>query len=235
MAIFRKINVDYWQDEKVVDEFTPEDRYFMLYLMTNPHTTQIGCYPLTIRQMEFETGYNKDTILKLINRFSNVLNVILYDENTKEILIKNWHKYNWTSSPKIIACILKELENIKSTDFHNYINNLFIEYEYSINTVYIQKHNKNKNKEQEEEKEYKEEITKKFKKPTLEEIQSYCLERKNNVDAEKFFNYYESVDWHIGKNKMKNWQACVRNWEKNTRSNKQEENTNNYDNYNPYC
>lgn len=79
---------------------------------------------------------------------------------------------------------------------------------------------------------------KKFKKPSLEEIKNYCLERKNNVDAEKFFNYYESVDWHIGKNKMKNWQACVRNWEKNTRSNnntKQEENTNNYDNYNPYC
>lgn len=78
----------------------------------------------------------------------------------------------------------------------------------------------------------------KFKKPRLEEIKNYCLERKNNVDAEKFFNYYESVDWHIGKNKMKNWQACVRNWEKNTRSNnntKQEENTNNYDNYNPYC
>lgn len=77
---------------------------------------------------------------------------------------------------------------------------------------------------------------KKFKKPTLEEIQSYCSERKNNVDPQRFFDYYESVDWHIGKNKMKNWQACIRNWEKNTRTNtKQEENTFNELPYNPYC
>lgn len=77
----------------------------------------------------------------------------------------------------------------------------------------------------------------KFKKPSLEEIESYCSERKNNVDAQRFFDYYESVDWHIGKNKMKNWQACIRNWEKNTKNNytKQEENTFNELPYNPYC
>lgn len=77
----------------------------------------------------------------------------------------------------------------------------------------------------------------KFKKPSLEEIESYCSERKNNVDAQRFFDYYESVDWHIGKNKMKNWQACIRNWEKNTRNSyaKQEENTFNELPYNPYC
>lgn len=56
---------------------------------------------------------------------------------------------------------------------------------------------------------------KKFEKPTLEEVKEYCLERKNNVDAELFINYYESNGWKVGKNSMKNWKAAVRTWERN--------------------
>ena len=56
---------------------------------------------------------------------------------------------------------------------------------------------------------------KKFKKPTLEEVKEYCLERKNNVDVELFINYYESNGWKVGKNSMKDWKACVRTWERN--------------------
>ena len=53
-----------------------------------------------------------------------------------------------------------------------------------------------------------------FKKPTLDDINNYCFERKNNIDAETFFNFYESKDWLIGKNKMKDWKACIITWEK---------------------
>ena len=53
-----------------------------------------------------------------------------------------------------------------------------------------------------------------FAPPTLEEVKSYCSERKNNVDAETFINFYESKGWMIGKNKMKDWKAAVRTWEK---------------------
>ena len=52
-----------------------------------------------------------------------------------------------------------------------------------------------------------------FKKPKILDIENYCLERKNKINAERFFNYYESKGWMIGKNKMKNWKAAVRNWE----------------------
>jgi len=69
-------------------------------------------------------------------------------------------------------------------------------------------------------------IKKKFKKPTLEEISAYCVERKNNVNPEKFLNYYESNGWRVGKNPMKDWKACIRTWEQN---NKKEEGVkNNY-------
>jgi len=55
---------------------------------------------------------------------------------------------------------------------------------------------------------------KKFKKPTLDEIKDYCLERKNSVDPDKFINYYDSNGWKVGRNPMKSWQAAIRTWEK---------------------
>lgn len=59
--------------------------------------------------------------------------------------------------------------------------------------------------------------SKKFQKPKIEEIQAYCKVRQNNINADEFYDYYESKGWMIGKNKMKNWQAAIRRWERNTR------------------
>lgn len=56
---------------------------------------------------------------------------------------------------------------------------------------------------------------KRFEKPTLSQITQYCLERNNNVNAEQFYDYYESNGWKVGKNSMKDWKAAVRTWEKN--------------------
>lgn len=56
----------------------------------------------------------------------------------------------------------------------------------------------------------------KIKRPTLEEIKAYCIERNNTVDPEKFFNYYQSNGWKVGRNAMKDWMACVRTWEKSS-------------------
>ena len=52
-----------------------------------------------------------------------------------------------------------------------------------------------------------------FKKPTLDEVKNYCILRKNNIDANAFIDFYESKNFMIGKNKMKDWKACVRTWE----------------------
>ena len=53
-----------------------------------------------------------------------------------------------------------------------------------------------------------------FKKPTVKEVKNYCILRNNNIDAESFIDFYESKNWQIGKNKMKDWKACVRTWER---------------------
>lgn len=71
---------------------------------------------------------------------------------------------------------------------------------------------------EEDKKNNSESRTKRFTPPTLEEVKAYCLERKNNVDAQRFVDYYTSNGWLVGKNKMKDWRAAVRNWERNNTS-----------------
>ena len=52
-----------------------------------------------------------------------------------------------------------------------------------------------------------------FEKPTVEEIDGYCKERRNGLDAQQFFDFYESKGWKVGAVKMKDWRASVRTWE----------------------
>ena len=61
---------------------------------------------------------------------------------------------------------------------------------------------------------------KRFKKPTVEDVSLYCQSRNNLVDAEKFFDFYSSNGWKVGKNAMKDWKAAVRTWEKNSTTEK---------------
>lgn len=59
-----------------------------------------------------------------------------------------------------------------------------------------------------------EEKAKRFVPPTIDEIKIYCLERKNKVDPDKFFNFYQSKGWMVGRSKMKDWKAAIHTWEK---------------------
>lgn len=55
---------------------------------------------------------------------------------------------------------------------------------------------------------------KRFRPPTVEEVEAYCFERNNKVDAERFVDYYTAKGWKVGKNPMKDWKAAVRTWER---------------------
>lgn len=100
-----------------------------------------------------------------------------------------------------------------------------------VNCKHLRKPNvncadKEGDKEQEGETEgesVKEQNRKRFTPPTLEEVRTYCQERNNNVNAERFIDYYTSNGWMVGKNKMKDWKAAVRTWERNSYSEPKEE------------
>ncbi len=61
-----------------------------------------------------------------------------------------------------------------------------------------------------------------FRPPSVQEVREYCLERNNDIDAEYFVNFYQSKNWMVGKNKMKDWKACVRTWEIKNRQNQKQ-------------
>jgi len=154
MAIYRTIQMSFWTDTKVTDDFTPEDKYFYLYLMTNPHTNLAGCYEISFTQMSIETGYTKDIIEKLIKRMEQVHQVIRYAKDTKEVLILNWSKYNWTSSPKFKQPLWSEIGEVKDKEFRAFLTDLYngkdtvsIPYPYgsdtSVTVTVSDKHNVN--------------------------------------------------------------------------------------------
>lgn len=58
-----------------------------------------------------------------------------------------------------------------------------------------------------------------FSPPTVDEVMKYCREQGFSVDAERFVDHYESNGWMVGKNKMKDWKAAVRNWSRKENSN----------------
>ena len=124
MAKYRNVYMSFWTDTKVLDEFTPEDKFFYLYLMTNPHTSLCGCYEISLTQMSNELGYTKDSIVKLINRFTMVHDIIRYDFLTKEIIILHWYKYNWTESEKTMIGVQKGIDEVKNEVFKEYLQNV---------------------------------------------------------------------------------------------------------------
>lgn len=115
MAKYRQLYTDFWNDGFVMD-LTPEEKYFYLYLMTNPHAAQCGIYELPKRIIETQTGYNRETVDKLLGRFAEYKKIHYCDE-TKEIMIINWTKFNQPSSPNAIKCVNRELKSVKNKKF----------------------------------------------------------------------------------------------------------------------
>ena len=70
----------------------------------------------------------------------------------------------------------------------------------------------------------KKKVTGRFTPPSLEEVISYCRERNNTVEANNFLNHYEANGWMRGKNKIKDWKACVRTWESKINNNQTAQN-----------
>lgn len=110
----RMIDTGFWNDEEVVETFTVDDRYFWLYLMTNPKINIAGVMPFSRTIIGRDLGYDKNVINSLLNRFQYVLGKIIVDEDTKELLFIDWHKYNWTVSPKLATALVKETDEVKS-------------------------------------------------------------------------------------------------------------------------
>lgn len=124
MGFYRAFRPCFWSDTKIANDFSILERYFYLYLLTNEHTNLLGCYEISVKQMANETDIDKGEVVKLLDRLHTEYNVVAFSNETKELLIYNWHKYNWTKSGDLINGLKKQVETVKSQDFREYLSNL---------------------------------------------------------------------------------------------------------------
>lgn len=151
MAIFRKVHISFWSDAFISD-LDAEKKLFYLYLLTNEKTSQCGVYELTKKQVSFDLGYSMDRVSILFRYFIDT-GKILYNDSTKEVAIRNWLKFNESSSPKVRKCIEDGFKSVKDKELVNFVKNfdtVSIEYPYSMDT--------HSQEEEEEEKEEEEDI-----------------------------------------------------------------------------
>lgn len=121
MGIKRIISTDFWTDDKVMDIFSPEDKLFFLYLMTNPHTTQLGIYHINKKMMAFEIGYSLESIGILIDRFEEY-GLIKYSPETSEVAIKNYLRHSIVKGGKPVEDLLRrEIAQVKDRTLLKYV------------------------------------------------------------------------------------------------------------------
>lgn len=114
MGIKRIVDTSFWTDGKV-DDFSPEDKYFMLYLLTNPFSKQLGIYEISIKQAAFQMGYSVDAFNVLLERFENKYKVILFSRETSEVAILNFLRHSVMKGGKPVEdCIRKEMTLVKN-------------------------------------------------------------------------------------------------------------------------
>ena len=136
MAIYRNISISFWTDCKVEDDFSAEDRYVFLYLLTNPYTNLSGCYELSFQQVCRQTGYTIQNVETVMGRLENNHNVIKYCRETHEVLILKWGRYNWTRSEKLSKPINAAIGRIKHKPFQDYVREMYSNID-DIHTVSI--------------------------------------------------------------------------------------------------
>jgi len=141
--------------------------------------------------------------------------IILFDSGI--IVIKHWKMHNYIQADRYRPTDYaeeKSMLGIKSNKAYTLdvskMDTECIQNGY-IGKVSIDKDSKDKDSKEEN---AIEEKAKRFYPPTLDEVKQYCEERKNNIDPMAFIDFYSSKGWMIGKNRMKDWKAAVRTWER---------------------
>jgi predicted phage replisome organizer len=181
-----------------------------------------------------EPTFSEEMALALDEDADNVKATLIFLENMGLISQKNEHEYILNEVPYLIGGESESAERVRRFRQKNLLEvtltkdtkTLQCNAEVTESNGAVTKSNTeieidkdiDKEKSKRESKSEKSKA-KRFTPPTLEEVTAYCIERNNNIDAQHFIDYYTSNGWLVGKNKMKDWKAAVRTWERNNYSN----------------
>ena len=185
-----------------------------------PLSTQCLYFHLSMRADDDGFVNNPKKIQKMLGASEDDLKllmaksfILLFD--TGVIVIKHWRINNYIRNDRYHKTAYQDEKSLLSLKENNAYtlnsDNVGIpcgnqtvyqmETEVSIGKDSIDKSNKERG------------TSRNFVPPTLSEVKAYCQERNNGINPEQFIDFYESKGWFVGKNKMKDWKAAVRNWE----------------------
>ena len=180
-----------------------------IYAIIYGFTQNVNCFSGSLAYLEEFTNSTKPTVIKAIK---SLLKKGLLE---KEVIITDKGAFN------VYRTVVKKFDMVKNFNSggketlpNNDIYNI-----YDITIDNIEDVQKNK---------------KRFIKPSVDEVKAYCKEIGAEIDAEYFINYYESNGWTVGKSKMKDWKAAVRNWKKRKQEYEKKKNTG-YNSSQPNC
>lgn len=208
----------------------------MLYLLTNPFTTQLGIYELSVKQAAYQLGVTTDEVNDLLDKFENEYGIIKCSRETNEIAIKNYLRHSIVKGgAHVFDLLVKEVKNVKNKDLivwvfshldkHDNLNKTvrqIIEkykslhgninyYNDNDNDNGVSYHNTVTNRNAVNNR-HNNQYKQKLVPPTLEEIKCYIKQEALNIGAEKFYNHYAAIGWMMGSSKMQDWKPAVQKW-----------------------
>ncbi|SCH48637.1 DnaD domain protein [Romboutsia sp. 1001713B170207_170306_H8] len=117
MALYRHVRSEIWVNPKVSECMNSNEKLIFVYLLTNQHTTQIGIYKITKKQIAYDLDLPMNIVEETLEKFENDLKIIVYNKSTYEIAITKWGRFNLTNSGRPIKdCIKKELLEVKDVE-----------------------------------------------------------------------------------------------------------------------
>lgn len=173
-------------------------------------TIRVGQYLTSIRKLSERWGWSVSTVSTFLSLLEEDLMIKKESDNHRTLItIINYEVFQGVPNTKETPIDTPTDTRISTqTETNNTLN--------TLDTLNIK------------EKEISKDISKKkkFVPPTVEEVKAYCDERKNNIDPQKFVDYYSTNGWVQGKGKpIKDWKACVRTWENHSGDRKNERDT----------
>ena len=186
-------------------------RLVFIHLLLNANWEESGFKGIDIpkgglvigrKQLAESVGISEQSVRTALEHLKSTNEITIKSTNKFSVItIVNWEKYQ---------CVREELTNESTNNLTNNqpTTNQQLTTEEEYKNIRIKEINNIRGKI--------------FVPPTIEEVKDYCHERNNNIDPETFINFYESKGWYVGKNKMKDWKAAIRTWERNRKEPKNE-------------
>lgn len=200
MSKNRYLDTKFWTDTFIVNS-DPIEKLLFIYILTNPLTNISGIYEISLKQIAFDTGIDKEMIERVFFRFEKA-NKLIYINGW--IAITNFINYQ-KINPNVKIGIEESLKKVpievmigfqrlsKALNYLNLNSNLNYNINNNLNLIEIGQF-------------YEPPIKKEWIAPTKEEFNQYIITNKLNLKGDDLYKYYTEGNWYDGKgNKVKNW------------------------------